>query len=431
MPWLFFFLIFICTGNSAAHGYEYPFQDPFVATVLGTPPKDQFQLSAVRQAGLHDLNPLHDLGLIRTKELLIHDRPVPKILWYDDTLRYSLALQRHPAPLLFVIAGTGSSYDSAHCRFLQKIFYRAGLHVVTLSSPTYANFVVSASSTQVPGYIPTDIADLYQCMEAIVRDLGPQRITSTHLTGYSLGGTQAAFLAELDSKEQRLGFDKIMLLNPAVSLITSATILDHLLSDNVANRAEAARKVADLVQELSEAYKDSNEVNFGDDFLFALHGGKMFTETDLQILIGVTFRVALANMVFASDVCTGAGYIVPRGHQIQKNETLSPYLDAAVGVSFEEYIEEYVLPYLMFQNPKLTAQQAIYACSLESIAPFLRQADHIQVLTNQDDFILTEGDMDFLQSTFGQRLTLYPFGGHCGNLRYKDNMNTMLNFFCK
>lgn len=431
IQWLLLIIIFFFYSPWFVHAYNYPFKDPYLATVLGTPPQNVFPVNAVRAAGFKDLNPLHDLRTIRTRELLIHDRPVPDILWYDDTLRYSIAQQHRSAPLLFIIAGTGSSYDSAHCQFLQKIFHRAGFHVVTLSSPTYSNFVVSTSSTQVPGYIPTDVADLYQCMIAIVGDIGQERVTSIHLTGYSLGGTQAAFLADLDNKEQRLGFDKVMLLNPAVNLITSATILDHMLSDNVANRAEAARKVAALVQELSEAYKASNAVNFGDDFLFTLHKGKTFSETELKILIGVTFRVALANMVFASDVCTGAGYIVPRGHRIEKNESLSPYLDAAVGVTFEEYIEEYVLPFLIFHNPDLTAQQAIAACSMESIAPFLRQAQHIQVMTNADDFILTSADINFLSTTFGSRLTLYPTGGHCGNLRYKDNIAAMLDFFLK
>lgn len=429
MRWMTLFITVLFIGLYSAHAYEYPLKDPFLATVLGTPPKDQFQMSAIRGAGLADLNPLHNLGAIHTQELLLHDRPVPKILWYDDTLRYSIALQKNPAPLLFIIAGTGSSYESATCRFLQKVFHRAGFHVATLSSPTYPNFVVSASSTQVPGYIPTDVPDLYQCLNTIVDDVGRKRITSIHLTGYSLGGTQAAFLAELDKREQRIGFAKVLLLNPAVSLITSTTILDHLLSDNVANRAEATNKVAALVQELSDAYKDSHEVNFGDDFLFALSGNKSFSETDLKILIGVTFRVALANMIFASDVCTGAGYIVPRGHSIKKNEPLAPYLDAAVGVTFEEYIEEYLLPFLMFQDPTLTAQQAINACSLEAIAPFLRQANHMQVMTNEDDFILTPENFSFLTTTFGPRLTLFPWGGHCGNLLYKDNVAAMLNFF--
>jgi len=139
----------------------------------------------------------------------------------------------------------------------------------------------------------------------------------------------------------------------------SAMRLDRLLVDNVKDRADAARKVADLVGELSAAYRDSNAVNFGDDFLFALHGGRPFSETELKILIGVAFRLSLASMVFTSDTCTGAGYIVPRGHHIEKNESLAPYLDASVGVSFEDYIKEYLLPFLKYQDPSMTDETAV------------------------------------------------------------------------
>jgi len=414
-----------------AHAYEYPFKNPYVATVLGTLPEDQLPLESVRPARLGDLNPLKDLGAVRTREFLLHDRPVPDILWYDDTLQYSVAMQRRVAPLLFIIAGTGSSYESANCRYLQKVFHRAGYHVVSLSSPTYPNFIVSASTTQVPGFIPQDVADLYQSMDAIANQIGRERISSYNLTGYSLGGTQAAFLAELDTREKRFGFDKVMLLNPAVSLLTSATLLDHLLSENVADRFEAAKVVADLVSDLSEAYRRSSEVNFGDDFLFALHGNRSISETELKILIGVAFRMSLASMVFTSDVCTGAGYIAPRGHRIAKTESLSPYLDAAVGVSFEDYVDEYLLPFLAFQDPEMTRERAEAASSLEAIAPFLRDAVNIAVMTNADDPILTADNFEFLRSTFGARLRLYPAGGHCGNLRYRDNVSAMLDFFRK
>ena len=44
----------------------------------------------------------------------------------------------------------------------------------------------------------------------------------------------------------------------------------------------------------------------------------------------------------------------------------------------------------------------------------------LAVMTNADDPILTEENFTFLARTFGPRLTLYPAGGHCGNLRYKD-----------
>jgi len=423
--------LFVLAAFAPASAYEYPFKNPYEATVLGTLPRDEFPLDSIRPSSLRDLNPLSDLGAVRERELLLHERPVPEILWYDDTLQYSVALQRDVAPLLFIIAGTGSSYDSANCRFLQAVFHRAGYHVVSLSSPTYPNFVVSASTTQVPGFIPRDVADLYQSMDAIVNEIGRDRISSYNLTGYSLGGTQSAFLAELDTREKRFGFDKVMLLNPAVSLLTSATILDHLLSDNVADRTEAARVVADLVSDLSAAYRGSDEVNFGDEFLFALHGSRSISEKELKILIGVAFRVSLASMVFTSDVCTGAGYISPRGHVIEKNESLSPYLDAAVGVSFEDYVDEYLLPFLAFTDPAMTRERAVAASSLESIAPFLRESTNIAVMTNVDDPILTPDNLGFLKRTFNGRLTLYPAGGHCGNIRYRDNVAAMLDFFRK
>ena len=133
---------------------------------------------------------------------------------------------------------------------------------MTLSSPTYPNFIVSASTSQVPGYIPQDVADMYRCMDVIADEIGRDRISGFFLTGYSLGGTQSAFLAELDTRERRFGFRKVLLLNPAVSLMTSAVRLDRLLSDNVADRAEAAKTVSGLIRELSEAYRSSDHVNF-------------------------------------------------------------------------------------------------------------------------------------------------------------------------
>ena len=79
----------------------------------------------------------------------------------------------------------------------------------------------------------------------------------------------------------------------------------------------------------------------------------------------------------------------------------------------------------------MTRERAIAACSLESIAAYLRKSSHIKVMTNRDDLILTKEDLSFLGATFGPRLKVYPVGGHCGNLRYRDNVAVMLDFFQK
>lgn len=418
-------------GVHPVWAYEYPFTDPYVATVFGTPPQDKYSLDLLRPASVRDLNPLHDFRSIRGEELCVHDRPVPDIFWYNDTLQYSVALHRDAAPLLFILAGTGSSHESATCRFLQQVFYYAGFHVVTLSSTTYPNFIVSASSTQVPGFVPQDVEDLYRSMNAIVDSIGRERISAYNLTGYSLGATHAAFLGALDNREKRLGLDRVLLLNPAVSLMTSASILDRLMTDSVQDQSEVSGVVSSLIRELSSAYRMNTEVNFGDDFLFDLQKSMPLSERELKILIGVYFRLSLASMVFASDVCTGAGYIVPRGHRVSEWESLTPYLDASLGVTFDEFTAQYLIPFIQFHHPELSAEEIVAACSMQAIAPYLSRAENVAVMTNADDPILTSADFAFLERTFGSRLRTYPVGGHCGNLVYRDNIAAMLDFFQK
>ena len=67
--------------------------------------------------------------------------------------------------------------------------------------------------------------------------------------------------------------------------------------------------------------------------------------------------------------------------------------------------------------------------SLRAIEGYLKTSDKIGLVTNVDDFILAEGDVDYFKKIFGYRAKIYPRGGHCGNMDYKDNVAYMINFF--
>jgi hypothetical protein len=69
--------------------------------------------------------------------------------------------------------------------------------------------------------------------------------------------------------------------------------------------------------------------------------------------------------------------------------------------------------------------------SLESIATYLKNSDKIALMHNQDDIILKPGEIDFFRQLFGARATIYPNGGHCGNLMYSQFIANMINFFNK
>ena len=49
---------------------------------------------------------------------------------------------------------------------------------------------------------------------------------------------------------------------------------------------------------------------------------------------------------------------------------------------------------------------------LRAIEGYLREADHIGLMHNEDDILLAESDLDFLRDTFGERALIYPRGGH-------------------
>ena len=122
-------------------------------------------------------------------------RQLPEVLWFDRRLRVWLSLQEKPAPLVIVVAGTGSDGNSASPSRLRAILYGAGYHVLTMPSPTFPRFIAAASSTGVSGDLKQDGADLYAAAQAILAHLPPKaQVTDVHIIGYSLGGANAAMV---------------------------------------------------------------------------------------------------------------------------------------------------------------------------------------------------------------------------------------------
>lgn len=95
--------------------------------------------------------------------------------------------------------------------------------------------------------------------------------------------------------------------------------------------------------------------------------------------------------------------------------------------SFLDYFNEYFVPYFKSRQPKLTREELVEALSIKSIESYLASSAKIGVITNEDDFILAPGELDYLRRVFGPRLKVYPSGGHLGNLEYRDNMAFLID----
>ena len=418
IPSLLLIALWLFTGSVvAAESYDYPFKDKYVATVVGTPPEDRADLPK-------DI-PVKDRSIT-----IFPERKVPDYLWYDAKLRYSYVPQKGPAPLVFIIAGTGAGYHSSKTQNMARAFYQAGFHVVSLSSPTYANFIVAASGTSVPGHAFKDAEDLYRVMERIWDTLKDKiQVTDFYVTGYSLGGFNTAFVTLLDEQRQVFRFKKALLINPPVRLYSSISLLDRMLEDIPGGVDNFAQFYNKLMEQVGNVYKRSKSVEFDNEFLYQAFDAIDPSNEELAALIGVSFRISSANLVFTSDLMTNYGFVKPRNVEFTKNSSPGVYGKVSMRVGFTDYFHAYFYPYYHARDPSLTRQQLIDEMSLSTIEDYLHKTRKIEVMTNADDIILEPGEINFFPRVFGDRAKIYPAGGHCGNMDYRDNVAYMVNVF--
>ena len=356
------------------------------------------------------------------------ERHLPDLIWYGQELIYSEALQKRPAPLIFLIAGTGASHNGAKNVNMARAFYKAGFHVVSLSSPTFPNFVTSASSTGVVGHAQRDAEDLYRVMEMIQKRLVKDiEITSYNLTGYSLGGFNAAYVAKLDDERKSFDFRRVLLINPPVSLYNSISLLDRMTQDIPGGEDNFNQFFDNLVKAFSKVYKEDDAV--GGDFLYKAYKAMDLKDEELAALIGVSFRISSASLVFTSDVMTDFGYVKPKGLVLDRYANLTRYNQVVNRLGFTDYYHDFFYPFYKADYPDMSRDQFISAISLTEIADYLRSSKKITVMHNQNDIILEPGEIEFFNEVFGERATIYPVGGHCGNMSYRDNVALMVSTF--
>ncbi|MCY1258690.1 hypothetical protein D9M68_446150 [compost metagenome] len=401
--------------------YGYPLANPFEATIATTPPELRAQVPDNSDIDQHD----YALKLRPERE---HE--LPDNFWPVKKLHYRLARQDGPAPLIFIIAGTGAHYASSTPNYLKQLFYGAGYHVVQLSSPTSWDFMVSASRFATPGYTPDDADDLYRVMQAVRAQHPDLEVTDFYLTGYSLGALHAAYVSHLDETRRSFNFKRVLLLNPPVNLYTSISNLDRLVQTEVKGITDNRTFYGVILGKLTRYFQQKGYIDLNDAFLYDFQQSRQhLSNEEMAMLIGATFRFSAADIAFTSDLINRRGLIIPPNYPVSESTSLVPFFARAMQCDFECYVTEQLIPMWRARYNGGSLPQLINQVSLYGIKDYLQQSPKIAVMHNADDIILGPGDMGFLRRTFGERLTLYPRGGHCGNLNYRVNAQDMLAFF--
>ena len=393
----------------------FPIKDPYYATIT----------SALLKNDERDRE-------VRYRTLTLKGLPTREEIPYFGSTQNRLELRYWPAPqpgpLVVMIAGLGSSAAASYYNYLGYLFAKRGVHSLVVPSPFHRSFALAASSTGYPGVTAEDAADLYRVIQAAVAKLeraGQFRPTSIGLLGVSMGALEAAFVAELDARERKLNFTRTLLINPPVDPLFSIRALDQLTAAAKGVPADRAEKLKLAAVDFGLSRLVGGDVS-SPDYFAAIEKGLPISVPERKALIVSSLRGFLAPLLFTTQQIEDLGALPGP----VATADLKERFDEAERFGFSDYVEKFLLPFrTKHAGRPVRYEELLPLTALSGVEAFLRADPRVLVFHNADDFLVNEAQVAYLREVFGPRLTLYPHGGHVGNLWFPANRDAILEAF--
>lgn len=315
--------------------------------------------------------------------------------------------QPHPAPLVYVAPGIGSHRLSTTTLAIAEGLFQRGFSVVATSSVFHSEFMETASTAKLPGHPISDANDLLNSLTAIdqlMQTKYPGQFTSRALVGCSMGAYQTLLLATkpLDQDGSTLRFDRYVAINPPIDLHHGVRTIDRMFRSPDAWPVEIRQKRINHAVQKAAALA-----------LMPPKAGAIppFDTAESQYLIGLTFRYVLRDAIFSSQFRHNQGVLKTRLSQFRRE----PAYQEILAFSYADYLNRLLVP-AFATDPAVLADFKRFG-SLRNLTPQLRKCTTVRVITNRNDFLLTDGDLDWLTKTFGPaHCKVFATGGHLGNL---------------
>ena len=335
-------------------------------------------------------------------------------------LKFTYWLQPKKAPVVYIVPGLGSHRLSGTVLALAELVYQQGFSAVSLSSAYNYEFMENASTSALPAYTPVDAHDLHAALTDIDRQLAklyPNRLGAKAVLGYSMGAFHSLFIAATASTNQTplLQFDRYVAIDTPVRLLHGVSRLDEFYAAPLAWPAEERTdRLANTLLKVAALTKMSPSTN----------APPPFEAVESKFLIGLTFRFILRDMIFSSQQRTNMGILEHRIEKLRRD----PLYQEILQYSYHDYFEQFLIPYYQTQGIDLRTPAALTrAGDLKTYTASLKANRSIRIIVNRNDILLADEDLKWLEDTFEtDRLTIFPKGGHLGNLGYPDVQKAIL-----
>ena len=406
----------VVADSALAEDYNYPYHDPYLATVTGATLNADGLTPGIKRQVVH-------VSVLPDRDNLPGLAGLPGLA-PRGALSVALYKQKAAAPLVFILPGTGSTPYFGLATYFAKLLYQQGAHVVILPSPMSWNFALAASRSGAPGYTPDDARDLYAAMQRVLAVLqSGHNVKATRITflGLSLGALEGAYLALLDADHGKIGIARFVLVNPPLDVYSVLKQLDEwdALKEKLGpQRAQELLAKATAIGEAFAQQRRDDEAAFDS----VAKGFSGFSREELQFLIAAYLQTAVPELVTVTQAIHDQGVLPAPPDQVRKR------LQEAKDMTFTDYTEKIAIPIWRAETGQADASVATFTerGSLAAITDRLKGNPRVFILHNADDFLADRASIERLKEGLGDQVKIYPYGGHLGNLWYPPNKSYVL-----
>ena len=311
-----------------------------------------------------------------------------------EKYKYRYIMQKDKSsPVAILYPSIGEGIMSHHSVVLAKLFYDAGYSVIIQGSHFHWEFIKSMPKDYRPCLPSRDADKLKIATGKIIDTLENKyetKFSKKVLLGTSFGAVTTLFVADKENKENTLGINKYISINPPVELMFALKELDKNNDSWNKNPSNLKHKTAVTAAKILKLVEQKDEPDFKLESLpFSDYEGKLIT--------GFILRQKLSDLIYTIE-------------NDKKTDKAALY-ESINNMSFNDYAQKYLIT-----DKNKTVDNLAYEASLHSISRYLKNNSNYKIYHTIDDYFANKGQLRKLKEYTGKNTVLISNGGHLGYL---------------
>ena len=288
-----------------------------------------------------------------------------------EKYKYRYIMQKDKSsPVAILYPSIGEGIMSHHSVVLAKLFYDAGYSVIIQGSHFHWEFIKSMPKDYRPGLPSRDADKLKIATGKIIDTLENKyetKFSKKVLLGTSFGAVTTLFVADKENKENTLGINKYISINPPVELMFALKELDKNNDSWNKNPSNLKHKTAVTAAKILKLVEQKDEPDFKLESLpFSDYEGKLIT--------GFILRQKLSDLIYTIE-------------NDKKTDKAALY-ESINNMSFNDYAQKYLIT-----DKNKTVDNLAYEASLHSISRYLKNNSNYKIYHTIDDYFANKGQL--------------------------------------